>query len=332
MPERFVVESTSDSFWPGEVLALEDREAGSRAQVVPALGANLVSFGARIGGEPVESFLQPGDETPPRAPDQYGAPVLFPFPNRLRDGQAYFGGRTIAIDRAPGQRHAIHGLVRQRAWRIARTSADAESATVQCVVESDRDTLRQFPFPFWLSLTFRLVGPSLRVEIDAENRGNEPMPMGFGWHPYFRLPLLPTSDRRTAIVQIPAGQLWELEETLVPTGRIVPVPAERDFRRPRALGALHLDDVYTGVEPIDQSSTCMLRDAATGASLRVVAGPTFREWVVYAPPTRPTICFEPYTCPTDAFNLAARGLDVGLIVLPPGGHWSDWIELSLRSG
>ena len=58
-------------------------------------------------------------------------------------------------------------------------------------------------------------------------------------------------------------------------------------------------------------------------------GTNLSRGVVYAPPTRPTICFEPYTCPTDALNLAAGGLDVGLIVLAPGERWSDWIELRL---
>ena len=43
----------------------------------------------------------------------------------------------------------------------------------------------------------------------------------------------------------------------------------------------------------------------------------FREWVVYTPPGRDTICFEPYTCPTDAVNLEARGVPAGVIVLAP---------------
>jgi aldose 1-epimerase len=43
----------------------------------------------------------------------------------------------------------------------------------------------------------------------------------------------------------------------------------------------------------------------------------FRELVVYTPPGRRSICFEPYTCPTDAPNLTARGLNVGLIELAP---------------
>ena len=43
----------------------------------------------------------------------------------------------------------------------------------------------------------------------------------------------------------------------------------------------------------------------------------FRELVVYTPPDRDSICFEPYTCPTDAINLEAKGIPAGVVVLAP---------------
>ena len=329
MSEHFSVETGNDPLWPGSVVTLRDHAAGSWVRLLPETGCNLVSFGATLAGVERECLLQPADETPARGPENDGAPVLFPFPNRLRNGRAQFEGRTIQIDRAPGQPHAIHGLVRHRRWQVDHIGSEPSGVVARCSVEADAETLRQFPFPYRLMLTFRLLGPTLRVEIETENTGDAPMPMGFGWHPYFRLPLVPGGNRRDAVVQIPARRQWELDQTLVPTGTTRPIPPERDFRQARPLGELKLDDVYTDIERADGRSRCRLTDPSTGVRLDVTAGPTFREWVVYAPPTRPTICFEPYTCPTDAFNLAARGLDAGVIVLPPGEGWSDWIELSL---
>lgn len=329
MSERYVTETVADAFWPGDVVVLRDREAASWASVAPALGCNLVSFGAEIDGRSIESFLQPADERPSQAPGHYGAPVLYPFPNRLRDGRAQFGGRQIVVDRSPGQPHAIHGLVRQRAWRVDRAAAESEAAVLACSVEADADVLRQFPFAFRLTLTFRLSARSLRIDVQATNQGDAAMPMGFGWHPYFRLPLLTGGDRRRAIVRIPSERIWQLDDTLVPTGEVVEPSPERNFRQPRALGSIYLDDVYTGVDRSAGASACELTDPTTGDALRVSAGPTFREWVAYAPPTRPAICFEPYTCPTDAFNLTDQGIDAGVIVLEPGERWSDWMELEL---
>ena len=48
------------------------------------------------------------------------------------------------------------------------------------------------------------------------------------------------------------------------------------------------------------------------------ANDAFRELVLYAPDTRPIVCFEPYTCVTNAFNLQNQGIDSGLIRLQSG--------------
>jgi aldose 1-epimerase len=330
MSEQYATQSARDSTWPGEVIILRDQEVGSWAKILPESGCNLVGFGALINGREIEIMLQPSDENPPRPVGAYGAPVLFPFPSRVRDGEAHFGGKTIKLDRQPGQLHAIHGLVAGAPWRVERRGVDPNGAFARCSIVADPDRiLRQFPFPFRHTLTWRLSGKTLRVEVEAENTGAEPMPMGFGWHPYFRLPPRVGGDRAVAIVEVQASRQWVLEDTLVPTGETVPLPADRDFRHARALGETYLDDIYTAVDRSSGSSACSLLDPTTGLTIRVAAGPTFREWVVYAPPSRPTICFEPYTCPADAFNLHARRIDAGVIVLSPGDKWSDWIELRI---
>jgi len=330
MAQRFSIERETSATWPTELITLRDRLAGSWLGLLPGSGCNLVSFGARVADRDVEAMLQPVDETPAQAPDRYGAPVLFPFPNRLRGGQAQFSGHSIQIDRAPGQANAIHGLVGHRPFEIEYLGGEADEVAIRCAIDlTGPDLLRQFPFPSRLALTFRLAGRSLRIDVAARNLGDAPMPMGFGWHPFFRLPLIPGSDRRNDVVTVPSQYLWQLDSELLPTGTVLPAPPERDFERPKPLGSINLDDVFTNVEQTNGTSTCALSDSASNISLSVAAGPSFREWVVYAPPNRPTICFEPYTCPTDAFNLTARGLNVGVVVLQPGEEWRDWISLNL---
>jgi aldose 1-epimerase len=47
-------------------------------------------------------------------------------------------------------------------------------------------------------------------------------------------------------------------------------------------------------------------------------GKQFPDVVVYTPSApRQAICIEPYTCPTDAFNLHDRGIECNLVVLQP---------------
>ena len=68
-----------------------------------------------------------------------------------------------------------------------------------------------------------------------------------------------------------------------------------------------------------------MNSAATG-TVRVSASPDFRDLVLFTPPHRQAVCIEPYTCPTDAINLQARGLDAGWRVLDPGATWEALVR------
>jgi aldose 1-epimerase len=62
----------------------------------------------------------------------------------------------------------------------------------------------------------------------------------------------------------------------------------------------------------------------------VTYGPKYTVAVVYAPPGKSFICFEPMSGITDAFNLAHAGVYKELQSIPPGGHWREsfWISPS----
>lgn len=54
--------------------------------------------------------------------------------------------------------------------------------------------------------------------------------------------------------------------------------------------------------------------------------PSFRDLVIFTPPHRQAVCLEPYTCVTDAINLHGRGVETGLMILPPGGQWQGFVQ------
>ena len=47
----------------------------------------------------------------------------------------------------------------------------------------------------------------------------------------------------------------------------------------------------------------------------------------FTPPHGQAICLEPYTCPTDALNLQAQGMDAGVLELAPGARWSASVAM-----
>ena len=296
-----------------------DGPVEAEAEVVPAFGGNCLAF--RAGGLDI---LEPAPfETLRASPTAYGIPVLFPFPNRVRDGAFRYDGRTFHAD--PPR----HGFVRDKAWNLAGSGAsDAEGAWATSRIEAERypeAILGRFPFPFRLDVTYRLKGGALAMETAVANTGKATMPFGFGIHPYFRKP-----ERGTVLV--PASKRWELEDSL-PTGKVVDVADKFDLRAPRSLEGLELDDVFTALGPGPNGRVeCVLRDDAAGAETVVGfdAGP-FPEVVVFTPPApRRAVCVEPYTCPTDAFNLRDRGVPVHLIELPPGETMTFLIRFEPR--
>lgn len=329
---RYAVER--DSREGIDVYTLRDHETGVAAAVAPALGANWFRLSVLHRGATIEGIAAPPSFAELRQrPSRWGTPVLFPFPNRLRHGRFDFQGRVYQFDPNTPQGHHIHGLVIMRPFRVEQAVTQGEGAMLVCALCSwdFAEIERQFPFPFVLRLGFTLRDGRMLQTVEVENAGRSPMPMGFGTHPYFAAPLASAGERGACRIQVPAAAYWELDAERIPTGRILPIEGPLDLRAGRALDGTAYDHVFTALQPSGGWSVCRLEDPAAGLALVTRAEhPAFREWVVYAPPDRPVVCFEPYTCATDAPNLQARGIEAGLIVLPPGERWrarvETWVE------
>jgi aldose 1-epimerase len=288
-----------------EVFALNEGDDAA-AEIAPDFGNNCFAF--RTG----ESVLEPVAFSEFRQrPTSYGIPVLFPFPNRVRDGVFTFRGERFTVN--PPR----HGFVRDKPWRIEASGA---SRTEGAWLVSSFDTtdyaeqiLHQFPFPFRLETTYRLFDGRLKMSTLVMNNGERAMPVGFGIHPYFRKPA------RGAIT-VPADARWELSDSL-PTGKLLNVEADCDLRDARTLDRLSLDDIFTKVTPdADGDVRCFLDDSERGTRTVVeFSSEQFPHVVVYTPPApREAICIEPNTCPTDGFNLQERGVESNVIALGAG--------------
>lgn len=330
-PSRFEVRTDFDATLKTEVIALHDTLIRSSAFLAPAVGNNLYSFRVPVNGQEVEAMIQAGD---PVRPVGFGNPILFPFPNRIRDAKFSFMGKEYQLDKMGQTGLIMHGLVANKTWTVERAGATSGGAEVVSSLYSAEqpDIIRQFPFPFRVTVTYRLRGDTVRMTTEVENVGDTPMPMGLGIHPYFRLPLTPKSTRQESKIKIPAKSQWKPESDLIPRGPKIPLSEKMDFQALRPIGETTLDDVYADIvlTPGEVFSESILQDPNARVELAVRADPSFRENVVFAPPGRPFMCFEPYTCTTNAFNLQAEGVDAGMITLHPGEIWEGRIWFILR--
>lgn len=313
------------------VITLTDSRTGSTARIAPELGFNCFEFTAHVRDWTIRVLeADPAFADGSQRPSGHGIPILFPFPNRIRDARYFWDGREYSIPAETGRHdkagNAIHGFCLDRPWRVISRGDRFVVGQFQLSVDApERRPL--WPADYLIEVRYELRGASLRGDIRIENPGSVPLPWGFGTHPYFHVPLDESSRLGNCLVEVPACQEWVLQDSL-PTGNCREVTRAKDLREGEYLDVLQLDDVLTDLQAENNVVACAIYDEAAGLQVTQRCGPEFREYVVFTPPQRPCVCLEPYTCATDAINLHARGIDAGLRVLNPGQQAHLWFEIT----
>lgn len=312
----------------GTVYTVSRPDAGSLIEVWPAHGFNCLRW--RTGGRDLLYSAAEWLDNP--VPTRSGVPILFPFPNRIRDGVFTFHGRTYELPKNDSTKaNAIHGFAPRNPWRVSGYGADTTGAWVHGDFQISIDAPNAaglWPGDGLLSVVYRLGPDRLRIEMRVRNTGDGPFPFGLGLHPYFRVPGDEHVNR--GVLHAPARSLWPLADNL-PTGEKKPLPDELNWNRPRTIGGTQLDTVYGDLGAIREEPGGLLLRGTLGhvnrtGRLELWTTADFRESVLFTPPHRKAVCLEPYTCVTDAANLRARGIDAGWRELPAGGQWAGVVE------
>ena len=110
------------------------------------------------------------------------SPILFPTVGRVHDDHIRHQGNIYPMPK--------HGLVKDMDFTL--TAKDEESLTLS--VKSNKKTLRHYPFPFCLSIEYRLEGKQLCVSFNVDNPSDEPLPFHLGAHPALNLPAFCEQD------------------------------------------------------------------------------------------------------------------------------------------
>lgn len=315
--------STADGV---EIVQLADRAHATEVSIVPSIGNiayAMTVHGKNILWSPFKSLAEMKAN-----PALCGVPFLEPWANRLDQDAFYANGRKYLLNadlgnlrRDPNQK-PIHGLLLfSPYWKVTRLEGGDHAARVTSRLEFWRypELMAQFPFAHSVEMTYKLAGGTLEVETLLENQSSDPMPVGVGYHPYFQVPDTPRDQCK---VHVAAREHLELSELLIPTGERTPVT----YPDPVSLATTQLDDVFSHlVRGKDERAEFWVEGG--GKRISVVYGPKYTVAVIYAPPGKDFICFEPMSAITDAFNLAHSGVYKELQSIPPGGTWHEsfWV-------
>jgi galactose mutarotase-like enzyme len=105
------------------------------------------------------------------------SPVLFPIVGALKDNAYFYKNKRYEMSR--------HGFARDKVFKTEQISGQE----VLFTLESDEETLLNYPFQFKLCLRYRLEKASLSCSYEVFNPGTETLLFSVGGHPAFAVPL-----------------------------------------------------------------------------------------------------------------------------------------------
>jgi len=298
----------------------DSSEPQAVAQFSPDVGSNL--FSLQVGGtEYLVGMIEHQGK-----PMILGSPILYPSPNRVRNAQFTFDGRTFKFEPNDGT-NFLHGLVQREPWVCDRPIAttDGVSVTTRITFEPNKTIYDLFPIRNTLELTYTLKSDGIRFDFQVRNEDMQHrLPFGLGIHPFFRV----IGPRDSIRLQVPAKK-WMEAVDLLPTGRLLDLEdSPADIRYPTPLSEINLDDVFWGMEPDEPQ---VIYYDSIGKRVTLAASDFFTHTCVFARPQYPFFCVENQSCSTDAHNLFAQGLEkeAHLAILEPGESLSAWIEITV---
>lgn len=308
-----------------EVVRLSDAAHKMEVSILPSVGN--FAYELKVNGHNVLWWPYKSLQDFRTKPGFAGVPFLAPWANRLDQDAFWANGKKYLLNpdlgniRRDQNQVPIHGLVSYAPdWEVVDLKADAGAAELTSRLEfwKKPEWMAQFPFAHTIRMTYRLSDGILEVRTLIENHSIEPLPLSIGYHPYYQITDAPRDQWK---VHLAAKERYELSSKLIPTGVTKPI----DLPDPVPLAGHQLDDVFGGVNHNDDFWV-------QGASQKIAIhyGARYPVAVVYAPPGKDYICFEPMTGVTDAFNLSHSGVYKDLQSVQPDGNWQEsfWIHPS----
>jgi galactose mutarotase-like enzyme len=319
--------------------------------LLPGRGLNVFQITANLPGKgETDLFRSPsldeaarkmngeGDDAFGNLNHAFGGAFLIPFTSRAGGELSadkslvtvVWHGKTIRLPNDYLGHYAVHGLLNTMKAEDLHVTNTPDGQTLTAVIHAGNFN------GYWLSKTdvhFRiaLTGDAVDISVTATNVGDEPEPMGMGWHPFLRIV---SGDRAQARVHLPAD-LYGVVDTIDgrPTGELRPVEGTpKDYRSPQGAP---MPDASTSVNfskltRIGGSIDAWLADPEANYAIRLRGlSPEIRTLHLWSAKGDTFCAIEEQYNYMDAFGAEWKGMDTGLATLKPHASTTWHVRLEL---
>ncbi len=302
---------------------LKNEETGEFVAILPEYGA-LIQELVLANRDHIYPIIDGVAENELPGNMWYKSALLFPFPGRIKDGQYAFEGKEYHLPiNETGRNSALHGLIADKPFQVLEADSSTDYARLKLHYEYNGQH-EGYPFPFDFTVTYTLA-ERFQMEVAAQNTGNTNLPMGFGWHSYFKTGTVVDKLR----LVLSSQKYHELDAFVVPTGIIKELDGFTSYsflQGGNLIGNYEFDHGFT-VDDSQAVVETLIHDSEQNVTICLLQPRSdgFDYTQVFAPSHRNSIAVEPQTCMANVFN---NGL--GLKILAPGDRWSGSVTIHLR--
>jgi aldose 1-epimerase len=268
----------------------------------------------------------------------FGGAFLIPFTSRL--GGELSADKTIVSVPWHGKQihlpndylghYSVHGLINRMKAENMHVQKTKDGETLIAVIHAGNFD------GYWLSktdlhYTIALTAGAVDISITATNVGDEPEPMGIGWHPYLRII---SGDRSQARVHLPAD-LYGVVDTIDgrPTGELKPVEGTaNDYRSPQGhlLPDASMSVNFSKLNRTNGIIEAWLADPKANYAIRVRGmSPEIHTLHLWSAKGDTFCAIESQYNYMDAFGPEWKDMDTGMVTLKPKESTTWHVQLQL---
>jgi aldose 1-epimerase len=228
---------------------------------------------------------------------------LVPYSNRISGGRFNWMNTQYQLNaNFPPEPHAIHGT----GWTASWTVTDHQSSTI--TLRYTHAPNAAWPFPFEAEQHISIRENGLIISLNAHNKSDQAVPLGFGHHPYF--------DSEGANLLFSADAIWQNGKDSLPAHNEKP-DGQFDFTGGGAISGRTIDNCYAGWDG----------DAEIwwdNRPLKLSINADMDALVVYIPNGEDSFCVEPVPHINNAINMPEHAPQMPVIA--PGQSYQNTLS------